>query len=216
MLYLSILLCFVPLIAAAALCLGILKSLNILTVLRSIFLGLAALIPVVLLQLAARAFPVFHSGQLPAILLTALLFNGIIEESIKMSAVSALPVKNAGLPEAAALGAILGLAFGCFEAVAYLIAGQQNILLRLCTAGVIHMVCTLLSSLSVWTWKQGQNRPAPFIYAVLVHGVYDFFARFSGGFWWFSIAAICFGAIECRVWYQKLIPQRPASERSEG
>jgi hypothetical protein len=212
MMYLSVLLCFVPLAVVSVLCKRLVRGLKIQQVFLAAVLGLLALIPTVLLQFVVQAFPVFQNGQLIAILLTAFLFNGLIEESIKMCAVSALPGKNTGLPAFAALGAILGLTFGSLEAVVYLIGGQRNIILRLCTAGVIHTVCALLSSQSVWAWKEKRNRPLPFVYALLVHGVYDFFARFSGGFWWFSLAAVGFGAIECRVWYQKLAAESPADE----
>ena len=43
----------------------------------------------------------------------------------------------------------------------------------------------------------------PFVLAVALHGVYNFFAGFSGGFWWFSVVAILMAALECRIWYRK-------------
>jgi hypothetical protein len=202
--YMSILLCFIPLALVFALCMVFVKGLKIMNALLAVALGLLVLIPVVLLQTIVRPLPLFTSRRLIGVLLTALLFNGIIEEGIKMGCISVLPSKNTPLSAFLSCAAILGLALGCFEAVIYFIGGQQNIVIRLSTATVIHTVCTILSGLAVWAVKNGQKIVAPFIYAVLIHGVYNFFAGFSGGFWWFSIATICFGALECRIWYQKL------------
>jgi hypothetical protein len=202
--YVPILLCFVPLVFVVALCVVCVKGLKIKSALLAVALGLLVLIPVVLLQALVRPLPLFTSRRLIGVLLTALLFNGIIEETIKMCGLFIFPSKNMLLPAFLSCAAILGLALGCFETVIYLVGGQQNIVIRLSTAAVIHTVCAILSGLSVWAWKNGRKAILPFLYAVLVHGVYDFFAGFSGGFWWFSLAAICFGALECRIWYQKL------------
>jgi RsiW-degrading membrane proteinase PrsW (M82 family) len=200
----SFALCFAPLLVLLPLCVRFVQGLKITQALLTVLLGLLALIPVVLLQFVIRPLPLFDSRHLLAILITALLLNGIIEESIKMLCVSFLPTTKAALPVCTASSAILGLTLGCFETVIYLAAGQQNILLRLCTAGVIHTLCAVLSGFTLWTLKHGRRRFMPFFYAVTVHGVHNFFAGFSGPLWWFSVAAICFGAIECRVWYQKL------------
>jgi hypothetical protein len=202
--YLSIALCFVPLVFIFTLCVIFVKGLKITNALLAVALGLLVLIPGVLLQALVRPLPLFNSNSLIGVLLTALLLNGIIEEGIKMGGVFLLPSHDTPLAVFLAEAAILGLALGCFEAVVYFIGGQQNIVIRLSTAAVIHTICTTLSALTVWAAKNRRNTIVPFIYAVLVHGVYDFFAGFSGGFWWFSLAAMCFGALECRIWYQKL------------
>jgi hypothetical protein len=193
-----------PLALVFVLCVIFVKGLKITHALLAVVLGLLVLIPVVLLQMIVRPLPFFTSRRLIGVLLTALLFNGIIEEGIKMGGIFVLPSKNTSLVAFLSCAAILGLALGCFEAVIYFIGGQQNIAIRLSTATVIHTICAILSGLTVWAAKNGRKTMAPVIYAVLVHGVYNFFAGFSGGFWWFSLAAICFGALECRIWYQKL------------
>ena len=178
--YVSILLCFVPLVIVLVLCTVCVKGLKVTNALLAVALGLVVLIPVVLLQALVRPLPIFNSRHLIGVLLTALLFNGIIEEGIKMGGIFLLPSKTA-LPAFLCSAAILGLALGCFEAVVYFIGGQHNIVLRLSTAAVIHTICAVLSGLAVWAAKNGRKTILPFIYAVLVHGVYDFFAGFSGG-----------------------------------
>ena len=45
----------------------------------------------------------------------------------------------------------------------------------------------------------------PFVLAVVLHGIYNFFAGFNGLFWWFSVVAILMAALECRIWYRQVV-----------
>ena len=42
------------------------------------------------------------------------------------------------------------------------------------------------------------------VVAVLLHGIYDFFAGFSGSLRWFAIAVVLMAMIECRIKYTSL------------
>jgi RsiW-degrading membrane proteinase PrsW (M82 family) len=100
-------------------------------------------------------------------------------------------------------GALVGLTLGCFETLIYVVTGHGTFLLRLCTAVLIHTECAALSALAVWSWKSRDAfRPAtiaPFVSAVLIHSVYNFFAAFPPPLWWFSVIAILLGGVRCRV-----------------
>jgi RsiW-degrading membrane proteinase PrsW (M82 family) len=162
-------------------------------------------VPITVLQVIFARFPVFNDRRLVALLATALLFHGLVEESIKMLSLFLIRIGGKGREADKSrgvfmfLGALQGLTLGCFETLVYFITGHSNILLRLCTAMLIHTACAALSSLTVWSCKQGERRIAPFISAGLVHGTYNFFSFFPPPLRWFSLAAILLGAIQCRV-----------------
>ena len=173
--------------------------------------GLFSLIPIVILQYLVLKMPVFSKDTLLSVLITVMVFNGLVEEMVKMFSLLLLPHKKMGIGVFLAMSLISGLALGCFETVIYLFSGYQNIQIRSLTAVAMHSLCGGLSGIYVWTWRDpvekapGKKVPLvmPFVLAVVLHGVYNFFAGFSGGFWWFSVVAILMAALECRIWYRK-------------
>ena len=176
--------------------------------LLAILLGLLSLLPIVIIQSFVRNLPVFTSNTLFAALITVMLFNGLIEESVKMGTLFLLPVKKINFPTFFALSLVAGLALGCFETVIYLFSGYLDIEVRTATAVVMHCLCTGLSGISVWLWKNpGEKKKkswAPWLWAVILHGSYNFFAGFSGFYRWFSLATIMLTALESRIWYKKI------------
>lgn len=179
--------------------------------LGSTLVGLFSLIPIVILQYLVLKMPVFSKDTLLSVLITVMVFNGLVEEMVKMFSLLLLPHKKMGIGVFLAMSLISGLALGCFETVIYLFSGYQNIQIRSLTAVAMHSLCGGLSGIYVWTWRNpvekapGKKVPLvmPFVLAVVLHGVYNFFAGFSGGFWWFSVVAILMAALECRIWYRK-------------
>src|SRR5574344_447508 len=120
-----------------------------------------------------------------------------------------------------------GLSVASFESLIYVISGYQNIGLRMATAVVIHTCCAGLSGLFVFSThlkkmatskttsskKQSANdtvslsprlRVIAYIFAVLLHGVYNYFAGFNTSIKYFSFAVILFALIECRVQYKAI------------
>ena len=176
--------------------------------LLAILLGLLSLVPIVIIQSFVRNLPVFTSNTLFAALITVMLFNGLIEESVKMGTLFLLPVKKINFPTFFALSLVAGLALGCFETVIYLFSGYLDIEVRTATAVVMHCLCSGLSGISVWLWKNpGEKKKkswAPWLWAVILHGSYNFFAGFSGFYRWFSLATIMLTALESRIWYKKI------------
>jgi len=65
-------------------------------------------------------------------------------------------------------------------------------------------VCSGLGGLFVWSCKQKKCKIIILLAAIVIHGVYNFFAGFTGIFWWFSLAAIIFGLIQVRMFYRGL------------
>lgn len=179
--------------------------------LGSTLVGLFSLIPIVVVQYFVLKLPDFTDHSLVEALVTVMVFNGLVEETVKMLSLLLLPHKKMGIGVFLAMSLISGLALGCFETVIYLFSGYQNIQIRSLTAVAMHSLCGGLSGIYVWTWRNpvekapGKKVPLvmPFVLAVVLHGVYNFFAGFSGGFWWFSVVAILMAALECRIWYRK-------------
>ena len=116
------------------------------------------------------------------------------------------------------LAFVMGLALGCFESVVYyfdhlqiahskgatLLYGQ--IAVRIFTSDIIHMMCTGLGGLFIYSCRNKPKRVSFLVIAVLLHGIYDFFAGFSttNNLRWFSIAVVLMAIIECRVKYTSL------------
>lgn len=176
--------------------------------------GLFSLVPIVIVQyFLLLQLPVFTDHTLMDMLLTVMVFNGLIEETVKMFTMLLLPHRKTGFAAFFAMAFICGLSLGCFETIIYLFSGYQNIQIRSLTAVAMHSLCGGLSGIYVWTWRNpvekapGKKVPLvmPFVLAVVLHGVYNFFAGFSGGFWWFSVVAILMAALECRIWYRQVV-----------
>ena len=202
--YASIAICFIPL-AATFVCFALLvPEFKIRWGLLSCFLGLLAVIPIAAIQFILERIPFFEATSLGIVLLEALILNGLVEEAIKMGLLALLPAKKFELPAFFSYALLSGLAVGCFESVIYLISGYENIGLRMITAVIIHTACAGLSGLFIYSIRTERKHIMPFVYAILFHGIYNYFEGFTTAIHYFSIAVILFALIECRIWYRNL------------
>lgn len=191
----------------------------------AILLGLIAVLPIALIQYKipdlriASVHPVLYS------LLKSLILYGLLEEVIKMAFLIPLPHKKLNEFNFLLLSFVMGLALGCFESVAYfldyslkatnrgatLLYGQ--IFLRIFTADIIHMCCTGLCGLFLFSIRQKNKKIIIIIFAILIHGIYDFFAGYNNILRAFSYLAVLLSIIECRVKYSAL---KDGSEEASG
>lgn len=179
--------------------------------LGSTLVGLLSLVPIVIIQNLVGGLPVFTANTMISALITVMVFNGLIEETVKMFTMLLLPHRKTGFAAFFAMAFICGLSLGCFETIIYLFSGYHNIETRTLTAVLMHSFCAGLSGIYVWTWRNPVEKPdgtrspmvMPFVLSTLLHGVYNFFAGFGGWFYWFSIVAIIMSALECRIWFRR-------------
>ena len=203
-LYITLALCFLPLLAGIVFSAVKVPSFKFSYSVWAVGAGFAALVPIIVIQFVIRRFFNFSPASLAAVFLSALLFNGLIEESAKALFLFLLPVKAVPISAFTASALIAGTALGSFEALVYCIAGTNYSPLRLITAVVLHALCSGLSGIFVWTLKNEKARKAAFVSALFCHGLYNFFASFGGFVWWFSIAVLLFAAVRLRYYYTDL------------
>ena len=206
--------CFVPTALFFALAVILNKNLKITYCLWSCVLALLTVISTSLLQFYILALPIFTAYTFVSVMITAILFNGLIEESMKMLFLCLMPHKKQILATFFCCVILYGLTVGGFESVIYVvkrfqeIQGQtgkelvlQLLLKRIFSAQAIHVFCAGLSGLYIWNFRRHKRNIMPFVYAVLLHGIYNFFASFTSLYHWLSIIAILFAAVECRIFY---------------
>jgi hypothetical protein len=190
------------------------KSLKIRYCLFSALLALVTVIPTSFIQFYVLALPIFTSYTFFSLMVTAIFFNGLIEESMKTLFMCLLPHKKQILGTFFCCIIIYGLTVGGFESVIYIVKKFQEVqgkggreivvsllIDRIFTAQAIHTFCAALGGLYIWNFKNHKKSILPFVYAVLLHGIYNFFASFSGLFHWLAIVAILFAAVETRIFY---------------
>lgn len=202
--------CFLPLVAFIS-CVAILsKEYKLWKALLACLLGMLPVLPIAMLQTPIDDMlkNLDNKDELTGVLISAIVLNGLIEECIKALLLFVLPASITTEKKAKrafflyALTA--GLAFGCLETFFYLIGGTQGIGLRMVTAVVIHVFCTGLGGLFVFSVKSREPRILPLIFAILAHGIYNYFAGFDGSpYFYISFVAILFSIMECRVRYMR-------------
>ena len=211
----GIALCFVPLILAIVIFSTGFK-LKITHQLIAVLLGLAAVLPISVIQYFMPAIPGLKISPVLYALLKSLFLYGFIEEVFKTLFLLPLPHKNSSRLEFLLLAFVAGLALGCFESVVYyfdhlqiansrgatLLYGQIGV--RIFTADIIHMTCTGLCGLFIYSCRNKPRHISCLISAILLHGIYDFFAGFSSSLRWFSIAVVLMAIAECRIKYISL------------
>ena len=202
--YASVAVCFIPLVAVFICFVLLVPEFKTKWGLLACLLGLLAVIPIAAFQFLIDTYKLLPATSLGLVLLEALILNGLIEESLKMGLLFIMPAKKINLPSFFACALLAGLAVGCFESVIYLISGYENIGLRMVTAVVVHTSCSGLSGLFVYSVHRKPIHVMPFIYAVVLHGIYNYFAGFTTAIRYFSIAVILFTLIECRIWYKNM------------
>jgi len=193
--------CFLPLVVFILILIITKQDIKLSLSTAAVLLGLAPLVPAAVLQLV---LPQIEYSSLLMVLISALLYNGLIEEGMKAGFLFLFPSSKVTYKQFFIYSLLAGLCFGCFEAVVYVVSGSRNIELRFLTAVVIHTVCSGMGGLFVWSCRQKSGRFVILATAILTHGVYNFFAGFTGVFWWFSLAAIVFGLIQLRMFYRGL------------
>lgn len=214
---LPILVCFIPVV----LCFFIFKHFQIKAIhlFAAILLGLAAILPISFLQFwiptsnAVAMNPVIYS------LLKSLIIFGLVEEAFKTLLICPLPGKKDETPLRFMLLAFMfGISLGCFESVVYFLDRLQlaynrggsilylQIFVRLFSADIIHMTCAGLGGLFVYTILQNKPKFQFFMYAFILHGLYDFFAAFQNNLRWFAIPVVLLAIMECRIKYTTLVP----------
>lgn len=213
--YAFLALCFIPLVAAFVVLALVVPGLTVRGGLLSCLLAILAIVPTAFVQYVVLALPVFTAETFGSLLVTAVVFNGLIEETVKLLFLALMPQKRTTLAAFFSCCLLFGLTLGGFESVIYLVrriqaVGMQQdvaaalrlVLMRMGTAALVHTFCAGLSGLYLWLFRHGRNAVMPFVWAALLHGVYNFFAAFSTGFRWFSLVAIVFALLECRIWYK--------------
>lgn len=215
MAYLGIVLCFIPLILMFIIDTFCFK-LEALHQLFAILLGLFAVLPISFIQYFLpgikflEAMPVLYS------LLKSIILYGLVEEMVKMFLFLPLPHKDYTEFKTLMLAFIFGAAIASFESVVYFLTYLQNsqitggkllygsIFLRIFSSDIIHICCTGLCALFVYTLRNKPAKISILVTAILLHGIYDFFAGFTNGLRWFSVPVILLTIAECRIKYTSL------------
>ncbi|MCR4823092.1 MAG: PrsW family intramembrane metalloprotease [Treponema sp.] len=200
------------------------KNLKIRYCLWACLLALFTVIPTSLLQFYVLGLPIFTAYTFAAVMITAIFFNGLIEESMKMLFMCLIPQKKQILSTFFCCVMLYGLTVGGFESVVYIVKKFQEIqgqggkeivlnllIKRIFTAQAIHVFCAGLSGLYIWNFRRHKKNIMPFVYAVLLHGIYNFFASFESIYHWLAIVAILFAAVECRIFYLSAIDKNENS-----
>jgi len=211
----GIALCFLPLIISVVLFSTGFKVKVTHQLLACLF-GLIAVLPISVIQYFLPGIPGVQGSPVLQALLKSILIYGLVEELFKMILILPLPKRDASALTFLLLSFVMGLALGCFESVVYyfdhlqiannkgaqLLYGQ--IALRIFSTDILHMSCAGLSGLFVYSLKNNKNKVSFFILAVLIHGVYDFFAGFSNNLKWFAAVVVLLAIAECRIKYSSL------------
>ena len=217
--------CFIPAAFFFALAIILNKNLKIRFCLWACLLALVTVIPTSMIQFYVLSLPIFTATTFAAVMITAILFNGLIEESMKMFFMCLIPQKKQVLSAYFCCVILYGLTVGGFESVIYVIKKFQEIqgqggkeivvhllIDRIFSAQTIHTFCAGLSGLYIWNFRRHKKNIMPFIYAVLLHGIYNFFASFNSMYHWLAVVAILFAAVECRIFYLSAIDKNEITE----
>ena len=215
-------LCFVPLLFAFCLFTFVFK-LKISHQLLAILLGLAIVFPISVIQYVVPTTNVFQNMPIVGTMLKSLIIYGLVEELFKtIVLVPVLSTKSIKEEYSALqllfLSFLLGLSLACFESLVYLFDRLQiannkgaqllyhHIFLRIFTSDLIHMSCAGLCGLFVISKRYNNNKSkiSYLFLAILLHGIYDFFAGFQNNLKYFSFLVVLLAIIECRVKYTAL------------
>ena len=217
-----LILCFVPLLFAFCLFTFVFK-LKISHQLLAVLLGLAIVFPISVIQYVVPTTNVFQNMPIVGTMLKSLIIYGLVEELFKtIVLVPVLSTKSIKEEYSALqllfLSFLLGLSLACFESLVYLFDRLQiannkgaqllyhHIFLRIFTSDLIHMSCAGLCGLFVISKRYNNNKSkiSYLFLAILLHGIYDFFAGFQNNLKYFSFLVVLLAIIECRVKYTAL------------
>ncbi len=165
---------FIPAALFFALALILNKDLKIKYCLLSCLLALLTVIPTSLIQFYILSLPIFTAYTFASVMITAILFNGLIEESMKMLFMCLIPQKKLILSTFFCCVILYGLTVGGFESVIYIIKKFQEIqgqtgkeiviqllIDRIFTAQAIHVFCAGLSCLYIWNFRRHKKNMMP-------------------------------------------------------
>ena len=217
-----LILCFVPLLFAFCLFTFVFK-LKISHQLLAILLGLIIVFPISVIQYVVPTTNIFQNMPIVGTMLKSLIIYGLVEELFKtIVLVPVLSTKSIKEEYSAIqllfLSFLLGLSLACFESLVYLFDRLQiannkgaqllyhHIFLRIFTSDLIHMSCAGLCGLFVISKRYNNNKSkiSYLFLAILLHGIYDFFAGFQNNLKYFSYLVVLLALIECRVKYTAL------------
>ena len=213
--YIGIILCFIPLIVCF-LILTLAFKLKVTHQLLAMLFGLIAVLPISVIQYLIPNFNFLNLNLVFYSFLKSLLIYGMIEEIFKTILLLPVPHKDYSQRDYLLLSFLMGLTLGCFESVVYYFDHLQiasykgadllyaQIFLRIFTSDIIRMTCTGLCGLFIYSCRAKPRKISVFIVAILIHGVYDFFAGFHNNLKYFSIAVVLLAIIECRVKYKNI------------
>ena len=189
----------------------------------AILLGLAIVFPISVIQYVVPTTNVFQNMPIVGTMLKSLIIYGLVEELFKtIVLVPVLSTKSIKEEYSALqllfLSFLLGLSLACFESLVYLFDRLQiannkgaqllyhHIFLRIFTSDLIHMSCAGLCGLFVISKRYNNNKSkiSYLFLAILLHGIYDFFAGFQNNLKYFSYFVVLLALIECRVKYTAL------------
>ena len=212
---LPVFLCFIPLIAVFLIfLLGFKMRAGQLCV--AVLLGLIAVFPISVIQFFLPSVNILTEMPILREILKSLLLYGLIEELLKCVFILPLPKKDKTALEFLFLAFTMGLALGCFESIVYYLDHLQmannrsatllygSIFARIFSSDLIHMTCTGLCGLFIFSIRNKSTHITCLLSAVLLHGIYDFFAGFQNGLRWFAVAAILLAIAECRIKYSSI------------
>lgn len=212
MLYLGIVLCFIPVIICFCVSTFAFK-IKISHQFLAILFGLIAIVPISLIQYLLPQNNFLNQYQILRIFLKSLIFYGLIEETLKMVLILPLPHKNYSPLNFLMLSFLFGAASGSFESTVYFIDQFQLsnlyggepiynlIALRTFSSDIIHITCAGLCGLFVYSIRNKSKKISILFTAILLHGLYDFFVGFTNNLKWFAIIVILLAIVECRVKY---------------
>lgn len=213
--YIAALLCVVPYV----LCfigIKLFSKAKLVSLISASVLGLLAVLPISFLEyFQSVELPVFlkNANTILVSLLSCFIICGLIEEAVKMLFFVFVPKKNVAFGSFVAACFLGGLCVGCFENIVYLLLEIQKNnarggnFLYLMFYGkriaplMIHAFCSGLCGIYLWSVINKQADVLAFIFAVLMHGIYDFFAQFDSFLKYFAFAAVLFAIIELRIRY---------------
>ncbi len=215
MVYLGIVLCFVPLLACFLITTFCFKV-RIPHQLIAILLGLITVVPIAFIQYFLPPIPFLDNYPVLKVLIKSLLLYGLVEELVKTLLIFPLPHKNYSEFNFLMLAFVFGAAIGSFESVVYFLDHLQLahlhggeplyslIFLRGFSSDIIHITCTGLCGLFIYSIHNQKPKLNIIIAAILIHGIYDFFACFQNNLRWFAIPVILLAIAECRIKYTSL------------
>lgn len=211
----GIILCFLPLIIALVIfTFGV--KLNFFHQIVAVLIGLLTVIPISFIQFFLPDIPFLLQFPLWHTLFKSLVIYGFVEELIKMFMTVLLPHKKSSTLQFLFLVFLMGISLGCFESVVYFLDHLQKanakgaqllygqIFMRIFTSDIIHLTCAGLGGLFVVSCRQKKVKVSIFVFSVILHGFYDFFAGFSNFFKYFSFIVILLAIVECRIKYLSL------------